>query len=36
MIQLGPGRVDQVDGEEMDHEKFIIHPTCLARKAIVL
>jgi hypothetical protein len=36
MIQQGPGGVDQIDGEELDDEKVVVCPTCLARKAIVL
>jgi hypothetical protein len=36
MIQLGPSRVTQVDGEELDDENVIIHPTCLTSKVVVL
>jgi hypothetical protein len=36
MIQLGPSRVSQVDGEELDDENVIVHPTHLTSKAVVL
>jgi hypothetical protein len=36
MVEPSPGRVDQVDGEELDDEKVTIGPTHLARKAVVL
>jgi hypothetical protein len=36
MVEPGPGRVSQVDGEELDDEKVIIGPAHLASKAVVL
>jgi hypothetical protein len=35
-IEPGPGRVGQVNGEELDNEEVIIHPTCPLCKAVVL
>jgi hypothetical protein len=36
MIQLGPAEVGQVNREELDDEKFIICPACLASEVVVL
>jgi hypothetical protein len=36
MIQPGPGRADQVNGEEVDDEKVIISPAHPAHEAVVL
>jgi hypothetical protein len=36
VIEPSSGRVDQVDGEEMDDEKVIVHPTHPTREAVVL
>jgi hypothetical protein len=35
VIEPGPGRVGQVNGEELDDEGVIIHPACPARKMVV-
>jgi hypothetical protein len=36
MIQLGPSRVSMVNGEELDDEKDIGCPICLASEVVVL
>jgi hypothetical protein len=36
MIQPGPGRVSQVNREELDDEEIDIHPAYPTRKAVVL
>jgi hypothetical protein len=36
MIQPGPGRADQVNGEEVDDEKVIISPAHPTHEAVVL
>jgi hypothetical protein len=35
VIEPGPGRVSQVNGEELDDEEVVIRPACPARKAVV-
>jgi hypothetical protein len=35
VIEPSPGHVSQVNGEELDDEGFIIHPTCPACKMVV-
>jgi hypothetical protein len=36
VIESGPGRVSQVNGEELDDEKMVICPARPAREAVVL
>jgi hypothetical protein len=36
MIQPGPGRISQVDWDELDNEEVLIRSAHLARKAVVL
>jgi hypothetical protein len=36
VIETGSGRVGQVNGEELDHEKVIVHPAHPACEAVVL
>jgi hypothetical protein len=36
VIEPSPGRVSQVNGEELDDEKVAIHPAYPAHEAVVL
>jgi hypothetical protein len=36
MIQSGPGRISQVDQEELDDEEAIVCSACFAREAVIL
>jgi hypothetical protein len=36
VIEPSSGHVGQVNGEELDDEEVIVHPTCPAREAMVL
>jgi hypothetical protein len=36
MIQTGPGKISQVDREELDDEEVIVHYACSACEVVVL
>jgi hypothetical protein len=36
VVKRGPGHVDQVNGEQLDDEEVIIHPTHPTSKLVVL
>jgi hypothetical protein len=36
MIQLGPGGIDQVDGEELDDEEIVVRSARSAHEVVVL
>jgi hypothetical protein len=36
MVQLGPGRINQLDWKKLDNEKIVVHSTCPAHEAVIL